>query len=185
MTLNTSNNDIILLLDSSCSMKRMGEGPIHAVNNFIKDQRMVNPNRRFSLYKFDSDVHLVYDDVPLYQVPELKEYTTGTLTALYDALGTAIVRKTQSSNCHNVTCVVITDGMENVSKQFKKYNIKYMIQEMQNKYNWTFIYLGVDKNTPKVAAAIGIDCCGMYDPTPCGFVDAMDEITNVIACMNI
>ena len=62
MTLNTSNNDIILLLDSSCSMKRMGEGPIHAVNlNSDGASRLfINPVRGVSYTDVARPV-LVYD----------------------------------------------------------------------------------------------------------------------------
>jgi len=41
-----------------------------------------------------------------------------------------------------VVFVIVTDGMENLSREFKKSTIKEMIERQKNVYNWHFNFPG-------------------------------------------
>jgi hemolysin activation/secretion protein len=52
--------------------------------------------------------------------------------------------------------VIITDGGENSSTEYRLKEIKDKIKEQTEKYNWDFIYLGNDLSDAKDANDIGI-----------------------------
>jgi hypothetical protein len=74
MTTNENNmnivQDIIFLLDESGSMDTMGKEPVQAVNKFIEDQKSIlgDDGATFSLWKFNSTVTKLIDDIPLKDV---------------------------------------------------------------------------------------------------------------------
>lgn len=60
-----------------------------------------------------------------------KEYCPNGRTALFDAVGNTVTElsKNESVKKNKVMFVVITDGYENASKEFKKYDVKKLIDE--------------------------------------------------------
>jgi hypothetical protein len=52
--------------------------------------------------------------------------------------------------------VIMTDGMENASKDYKLKDVQKKIKEQSEKYSWEFIYQGVDITTSKAADELGI-----------------------------
>lgn len=77
-------------------------------------------------------------------------YRPSGCTALLDAIGTAInqIRMTNESKILNnemsVIMVILTDGMENASREFNFHQIAGMIQELERTSNWSFSFLGAD-----------------------------------------
>ena len=92
--------DILFLLDESGSMSSMGNEPVDAVNKFIDDQKvaMGDDGATFSLWKFNSTVIKLIDDVPLKDVEEFCDFKPKGLTSLYDAIGNAIDTKKKKSS---------------------------------------------------------------------------------------
>ena len=56
--------------------------------------------------------------------------------------------------------VIMTDGLENSSREFTKSQVKEMIQEQQSKYNWHFTFLGADQDAFAEAGGLGIAAAG-------------------------
>jgi hypothetical protein len=50
----------------------------------------------------------------------------------------------------------MTDGEENSSREYQPSRNREMIKHQENKYNWTFIYIGTDISSTQDAARIGI-----------------------------
>ena len=163
----TENNrrDIVFILDESGSMSSMGNEPIQAVNNFIKDQKNIlsKDGSTFSLWKFNSIVTNIFNDIPLEKVTEFTNFVPDSMTALYDAIGKAINSKKEKQHYENVICVILTDGLENSSTQFTYTQIRDMIKEMEEKHNWNFIYLGANQDAFSVGNSIGVKRCARYD----------------------
>ena len=83
----------------------------------------------------------------------------GGTTALLDAVGSTILNVDQKGNVKKgtkVIFVIITDGMENASREFTKTKVKQMISDKQEKYGWDFIYLGANIDAAEEAGAIGV-----------------------------
>jgi hypothetical protein len=55
-----------------------------------------------------------------------------------------------------VMVIIATDGEENSSKEFKKAEIKKMIEHQQSKYDWRFTYIGANQDAFTEARSIGI-----------------------------
>ena len=55
-----------------------------------------------------------------------------------------------------VIFIIITDGLENSSKEFTADQIKHMINHQTEKYNWTFVYIGANQDAILVGSSLGI-----------------------------
>jgi hypothetical protein len=104
---------------------------IDSVNYLIEEQRSLNGNSRFSLLLFNNRVETIRDAVPLSEFPLLDEsrYRPCGGTALNDAVAGLI----KSIGAHaqgrrsSVLCVIITDGMENVSRCYRIEDVRQMV----------------------------------------------------------
>lgn len=52
--------------------------------------------------------------------------------------------------------MIITDGMENASREFSYAQIKSLINRKKCKYGWEFIYLGANIDAVEVAEQFGV-----------------------------
>jgi len=154
---------VCFVIDSSGSMSGSEKDVIGGFNKTIAEQRAVKDGDCIvSLYEFDSNVRQVYLGKKLDEVGDF-EYKVGGMTRLYDGIGTAVdeVGKwlrdmDESERPSKNLIVIITDGGENSSTEYRLKDIKDRIKEQTNKYSWDFIYLGNDLSDAKDANDIGI-----------------------------
>lgn len=167
---NMTTTDIIFLLDESGSMINMGTEPVGAINAFIKEQQNVlgNKGTTFSLWKFNTNVTKVYDDIPLLQVGKFSDFNPDSMTSLYDAIGLAITTKLEKDKKDNVIMVILTDGIDNSSQQYKRTKIKDMINRVEKDHSWKIIYMGANQDVFAVGNDLGLNggSCHQYDGTP-------------------
>ena len=50
----------------------------------------------------------------------------------------------------------MTDGEENSSKKYRLETVREMIKHQEEKYNWSFIYMGTDLDSLEDADSLGI-----------------------------
>ena len=81
-----------------------------------------------------------------------EQYSTRSMTALYDAIGKSfqLVPKDQDG----VFVTVITDGEENDSKEFTSETIQKLIQDAKDK-KWALVFMGCDEKSMMTAANLG------------------------------
>lgn len=149
---------VVMILDESGSMESNKIELLQSVNAFIKKQQAEMPEScKFSLFKFNNVVKLVMDDIPVGQLQEFTDdqYTPNNVTALYDAMGEAIMKFSEKKY---VVLVIVTDGEENASKQYNKDTIKQLLKERVNpdSYGWNVIYLCKEPNLEKQGESLGI-----------------------------
>jgi hypothetical protein len=156
--------DILFILDESGSMSSMGIEPVQAVNKFIDEQKvaMGDDGATFSLWKFNSTVVKLIDDVPLKDVEEFSDFEPKDMTSLYDAIGHAINTKKKKNSFDNVVCIILTDGLENSSTEYSAANIRSMIKDMEENHNWKFVYLGANQDAFAVGGSMGVGRCAQY-----------------------
>lgn len=154
--------DIVLVVDRSGSMSTVQQEAENGINSFIKDQKKEPGEAVLTLVQFDTDYEVVHDGLALDSVPDFKLVPRG-MTALLDAVGKAINTVGERLNAlgkeerpEHVIMVIITDGHENSSHEFKKGQIKDMIQHQQDNYKWSFTFLGADADAFDDAGSIGI-----------------------------
>ena len=67
-----------------------------------------------------------------------------------------------------VVFVIITDGEENSSVEYRKDQIKSMIQHQTDIYKWHFVFLGANQDAIQEGASIGIHAAASMNYAPKG-----------------
>jgi uncharacterized protein YegL len=93
----------------------------------------------------------------------LYEYWPNGCTAMNDGIGIAIDKigkwlndMPEEERPSKNLIVIMTDGEENASREYKLAKVQEMIKHQTEKYNWSFIYMGMDITNKKTADDLGI-----------------------------
>lgn len=155
--------DITVVLDRSGSMDQCKSEVIGGLKKFVEEQQKQPWKANYTLVQFDDEYEVVHSGIPIDKVPELNFKPRGC-TALNDAVGKAIVSTgerlaamSESDRPGLVMFVIVTDGHENSSKEFKRRQIKEMIEHQTNVYQWKFTYLGANQDAFKVGNSLGVN----------------------------
>jgi len=145
------------VLDKSGSMNSCRETTIKGFNSQLETiQQLQNEflDQKFevSLTVFDDAINNVFTQLSLNAFEKLTpaRYLPNGCTALLDANGMSInqIRMTNESEILNdemsVVMVILTDGMENASREFTYHNIARTIKDLEETEKWTFTFLGAD-----------------------------------------
>lgn len=155
--------DITILLDRSGSMSKIKEAMEEAYGGFLKVHQKV-PSTRITLIQFDTenDQDMVYENMKVRQAGGLNLDPRGA-TPLIDAFvkaidgtGRRLSSLPEKDRPDQVLFVVITDGLENASKEFKRQDVFDRVTLQHKAYKWQFIYLGANQDAIKEAATYGI-----------------------------
>jgi len=112
---------------------------------------------------FDDEYELLHNQVSIEEMKPIteKEYYVRGSTALLDAIGKTIMQvkanQDKKENKDKVLFVIITDGLENASKEYRKDLIKKMIEERKEKDEWEFLFLGANIDAIDAAGELGIE----------------------------
>jgi len=160
-----NSTEIIAIIDRSGSMGNMTNDVIGGMNQFIKDQKNLEGEAKFSLILFDHVINHVYERIPIADVPlfDNTTYYVGGSTAMYDAIayamntiGSDLHKTDESERPSKVLFCIMTDGEDNASKEYNAKNIKDMIQHQTEKYSWEFVFMAANINVAQAADMIGI-----------------------------
>lgn len=151
------------IIDRSGSMQSIRSDAEGGFNAFIEDQRELPGQCRVSLAQFDDKYEVVYHDLPIDQVPPLAIVPRGS-TAMLDAigrtvneLGARLAALSEDQRPGTVIVGIVTDGLENSSREFTYKLVHEMITRQEADYSWTFLYMGADQNAIEQGAKMGID----------------------------
>jgi len=157
--------DITLVVDRSGSMQSIRDDAQGGVNAFITDQAKAPGDAYLTLVQFDTEYEFVHKGVPIRGVEPYSLVPRGG-TALLDAVGRAINETDarisalpEGNKPGLVVVVIITDGQENSSQEFRRSDIKAMIESKQDA-GWQFTFLGADQNAFAEGADMGIQSGG-------------------------
>ena len=148
--------EIIVVLDRSGSMASISKSTVEGFNTFLNEQKNAEGEAFMTLVQFDDRYEMNYQSMPIKDVAELvngETFITRGSTALYDAIGKTI---NELKTDRDVVFVIITDGYENASREFKGEAIKKMIETLENENKWKFLYLGANQDAVMAGAAIGV-----------------------------
>lgn len=142
-----------LLLDQSGSMSGTRKNTVDGINEYVNSLKNDGGKYKVSLTMFDSDytnglrVNKPWSNVYIDDVPELKleEYNPSGGTPLHDAFCTTL-KDMQDRKDEKYLFVVLTDGQENASQEYKAKDMKNLKKEFEAKDNWTFVYLGANQD---------------------------------------
>lgn len=157
--------EIVCIIDRSGSMHAIRDDAIGGFNQFLEEQKGVPGEAQLTLVLFNHQYKLVHDGVGLTTIPPLDHntYRPAGTTALLDAIGRTIdtvgERLAQTPEKERPTQVIVsilTDGLENSSRDYTQGRIAEMISHQESKYSWEFIFLGANMDAFKVASMLNI-----------------------------
>jgi len=134
---------------------------IGAVNSYlrqVKDDKDMEAS--ISLITFDTQsIDLIRDKAPAGSCAELaaSEYQPRAGTPLLDAVGHGVAvldkRKGAGERC---ILAIMTDGLENSSREYTKETIKALLDRKQKEEGWLVLYLGAGHDAWAQASAMGL-----------------------------
>jgi hypothetical protein len=151
--MNPNLTEIAFILDRSGSMQLMAETAVSSFNHLLHTQQEQPGDARLSLVLFDDVCEVPFDSAPISGVPGLDATTylpRGT-TALLDAIGLTIDRlgeklsaTPESERPGQVIIAILTDGLENASRQYTWKDVAKRIDHQTKVYQWKFLFLGAN-----------------------------------------
>lgn len=156
--------EIICILDKSGSMEALQQETITGLNQFIHDQKQLPGTCNFSLVQFNQEVTATCKRMPVHKVPDFTAdaYQPDGYTALYDAIGTTLNNAIEThfflapqEQPKKVLVFIITDGMENASRQYSRAAVQRLISGLTLK-GWEFKFFGANIDAFGEAEDLGI-----------------------------
>ena len=153
-------SDIICILDRSGSMESVRSDAIGGFNSFLADQKQQPGQAHFTLVLFNHEYFLVHDHAqPLDEHTYQPQGTTALLDAVgrtIDDVGNRLHNTPEAERPSKVIVAILTDGLENASKDYSRNRIAEMIKHQQEKYSWEFIFLAANQDAIATASEISI-----------------------------
>lgn len=155
---------------------------VSGLNDFISEQKKEPGEANLTIVFFNDKVQTLYEG-NLQDAPEITyhNYVPSSYTALLDAVGSTVdavgdrlAATPESERPDNVTVVILTDGAENASSDYKVEQINEKIKHQQDVYNWNFIFLAANQDAFAAGAAYGVNPAytQMWAATSAGTQDA-------------
>lgn len=174
----------VVILDKSGSMSSIRRAAVDGFNETLagikKAQERFSETQQhyLSLVAFCScEMRKLYDKTPVAEARPLgyEEYQPCCCTPLYDAMGftlTDIRKHVAGLNDAMVVVTIITDGLENASKEYSGNVVKKLVEELRGQ-GWTFTYMGANQDAVEVAFTLSIRNARNFDYSEKGTMYAM------------
>jgi len=158
---------ISVVLDRSGSMGAIADDVVGGFNEFLDRQKQEEGEARVSLVQFDGQnpFEVLTDAIDVAEVRPLSRttYRPRGNTPLFDAVGRMIaridagiaLRKTHRLPEEDHVVLIITDGLENASREFDRATIFSLI-EKRRADGWVFTFLGADQDAYAEGGRIGV-----------------------------
>jgi hypothetical protein len=168
IAMNNNSTHITVILDRTGSMESIRDDTIGGFNAFLKAQQEQAGAATLSLAQFDSQdpYEVIHNFREISTVPVLTHATfvPRACTPLLDAMGRGINDLEQNlaemapeNRPGKVVVVIITDGHENSSREFRKDQVERMVQDKQQKLDWQFVFLSADLAGIDDALSAGVE----------------------------
>ena len=134
-------------------------------NGFLEKQQAMEGEAVLNTVLFSDEIQVLHDRCPVKGVRPLtgRDYEPEGCTALLDALGKTLtqVRENQrrlvpAFRPERTIVVVITDGMENASREYTLDRVRKLIAQCKEA-GWEFLFLGANMDAVAEAAKVGLD----------------------------
>ena len=179
----------VIILDRSGSMECIRKAAVDGFNETLAgikkaQEKFADSQDHFvSLVTFCScEMQHVFDKTPVADAHPLTmaDYQPCCCTPLYDAMGftlTAMHKHVNDIDDAVVVVTIITDGLENASREYSGKNIKELVERLRGE-GWTFTYMGANQNAVEVASELSIRNSRNFDYSCAGTAVAMEKDAN-------
>ena len=177
----------LVILDKSGSMSSIAEAAIDGFNDIVEGicsaqkQFADSQEHYLSLLPFcGCSMNYLYECVPVKEAFFLnsKNYQPCCNTPLYDAMGRGIndlYKKTKDMDNATVIVTIITDGMENASREYRGKDTQALVKRMQDECGWGFAYIGTNQDVESVAKGLSIEKTMYFEDTCEGMSGAWEK----------
>lgn len=182
---------MVVILDRTGSMESIRDDTIGGFNSFLKKQKAEPGTATLTLVQFDTQdpYEVIHRFTPIAEVPELtrETYVPRASTPLLDALGrgindleNSIGELKDADRPSKIVMVVVTDGQENSSREFRRDQIERMIKDRTEKDGWQFVFLSADLAAIGDARTIGIhaDAVLLFEKSVTGSTGAWASLSD-------
>jgi len=158
---NNNVTEVVFVLDKSGSMYDSKEDTIGGFNQTLDKQKEAQGQTNITTCLFSNGFTWLHDHIDIKSVQHLtsEDYQPNGCTALLDAFGESILKLeniTKQTKTNKVIFFIITDGLENASKEFTNERIKKMV-EAKKELGWEFVFLGANMDAFATASSMGIN----------------------------
>ena len=180
--------NVVFVIDESGSMSGTEADVIGGFKKVVDEQKANDKGScSVSYFKFASEVEEVFVGKDVNEVEYLDgKYCPGGMTALYDGVGTAIDKigkwldsMKEEDKPEKTLVVIMTDGGENYSKEYSAEKVKKMIKHQEEKYSWSFVYMGSDLKDATDANTLGISSRGFASKA--NYIRNYEAINSVVS----
>jgi hypothetical protein len=181
-------------LDTSESMGHLLEAAANGFNKFLEEQRAAGPGS-LSFNCFSSEVYPIHAGVELGAVPYVNRAFLADkcgATALLDGIGAVIkavaVRFDKlPAPRKGALIAILTDGMENASKEFSKEAIFQLIHYRRTVHHWEFLFICADEAGERYGLSLGIQKANIcrFDTSPEGIKLLLDRLSKATAAFRL
>nr|WP_300306754.1 vWA domain-containing protein [uncultured Anaerostipes sp.] len=186
--------ELVFILDRSGSMAGLESDTIGGFNGMIQKQKKQKGKANVTTVLFDDRYDLIHDRFSLKTIRPMteKEYYVRGCTALLDAVGKTIHKMAniqkhlpEKKRAEKVIFVIITDGMENASREYGYKEVKAMIEKEKETYGWEFLFLGANIDAVAEAGRMGIhaDRSVTFQNDSQGIAVNYQAVEETISCM--
>lgn len=171
---NKEYTHLTLVVDRSGSMEQTKRAAQEGITQLLKEQFKLEGKFTVTLLEFDNTIDTVFR---LSSTPQ--EYTLAPRggTALFDAVGSEVVATGQDlaalpedERPGKVVFVIVTDGAENASKEYTLEQVRALIAEQSERYQWTFQFIGAGESAWQ-GAQMGVSSAS-YDGSARGMTNS-------------
>lgn len=163
-TKNSALTELVFILDNSGSMGGLESDTIGGFNAMLEKQKKQEGECFVTTVLFNSEMKTLHDRIPLNEVNPMTDddYCVGGCTALIDAIGSTVnhiskIHRYARKNDvpENTVFVIMTDGMENASREYSSDKVKKMLSE-KKELGWEFLFIGANIDAVETAGSFGI-----------------------------
>lgn len=178
--------ELVMIVDRSGSMSVCKQEVIEGMNKFVAEQKKLPGKCFLTSVIFDHEYEVCHESRDIKNLGYMGDetYVPRGQTALYDAIGRTIEScraRFGKTNPDRIICVIVTDGLENASKEFTQEQIRKMVSDL----DWKFVFIGADQDAVLVAEQFAMAGAAAMNTAsgPVGTKQAFNYAHNVSCAM--
>ncbi len=158
--------ELVFILDRSGSMAGLESDTIGGFNSLLHKQKAEPGEATITTVLFDTEYELLHDRIDIKGIDSITstDYYVRGCTALLDAIGKTVnkidnVQKHtgNETKAEKVLFVIITDGLENASREYSAEQVRQLVERQQKELKWEFLFLGANIDAIATARKFGIN----------------------------
>jgi Mg-chelatase subunit ChlD len=153
---------MLLVIDRSGSMAGIRDDMIGGLTTMLAEQAAQPGILTVDIVTFDDVIEWQCSMADPASVKVVLEPRGGT--ALFDAIGMSVLQfgrileaLPEHARPETVQVVVVTDGQENSSREYRPEAVRALVKQQTDKYQWDFVFLGANQDAVLTGTTLGFE----------------------------